>query len=396
MANPVLILTRHYSPEPTGSAPVLQQTAEWLARNGQAVEVVTVRPNYPEGRIFAGYEHGQHDDSVENGVRVRRWPTWPVKGTKLLARALPEMRFMVELLAARTTGRLRPSRRVISLCPSILTVLGALPLKAKGGRHVAIIHDIQSGLGSAIEGGSPIMSLLRRVEVFALNRVDHMVVLSHAMERALRELGVTAPAMVVPPHIDVRGISPLPRPEGAPPTLMYSGNLGRKQGLGQLLDLAAILRTEAPDVRILVRGDGAMRAELVAQAESQGLDNIRFEGLVAQSEVGRSLSEGDVHLVPQLAGGREFAVPSKAFAIMAAGRPFVATADAGSPLHDLAQTAEACVCTEAGDARAFADAALGLLRDPDARAHMGVAGRAYVEREAATDVVMSRILALFD
>lgn len=390
----VSIVTRHYAPEPTGSAPVLQQTAEWLAANGYAVEVITVRPNYPEARIFPGYEHGQQDDAIENGVRVRRWPTMPVKGSGLLARAGAEARFMMQLVMRRLTGGATPTRRLLSLCPSILTVLGALPLRARGGRHVAIVHDIQSGLGGALGGGGAVMAVLRRLEVWTLNRVDHLVVLSGAMGATLAEMGVRTPFLIAPPQVDASAITPLPEPEGGPPTLMYSGNLGRKQGLGQLLDLAEVLKAEAPDVRLLVRGDGALRAELVADAAARSLSNFVWEPLVARAEVPRSLSEGLVHLVPQLPGGREFAVPSKVFSVMAAGRPFVATADPGSPLHDLAERVGAGLAVPPGDGRAFADAALSLLRDPDRRSRMGAAGRAWVEQEADTPVVMARIAAL--
>ena len=387
----ILVVTRHYAPEPTGSAPVIQQMAEWLAADGAQVKVVTVRPNYPEARILPGYERGQHDKVVEGGVQVRRWPTTPVKGSGLLARAGAEIRFLLQLLSRR--GGLRPSLQVISLCPSILTVLGALSLRARGGRHVTIVHDVQSGLGGSLGVGWLVTSILRRVEVWTLNRVDHLIVLSTSMGRVLVDMGVRTPFSVAPPQVDARALTPRPEPPGRL-TLMYSGNLGRKQGLHSLLALAALLQMEAPDVVILIRGDGAIRAELVERAAAAGLTNVIFEALVAREEVARSLSEGHVHLIPQLPGGHKFAVPSKVFSIMAAGRPFVATADIGSPLHDLAQGVGAGLAVPTGDTRAFADAAVALLRDPARRRHMGDLGRAWVEQEADTPVVMARIAAL--
>jgi len=390
-ANRILVVTRHYAPEPTGSAPVVQEAAEWLAAQGDAVEVVTVWPNYPHPFIFDGYAKGERDDAIEKAVHVRRWPTWPVKGRKLLSRFGPELRFMMQLLAARVTGRIRPSRHVLSLCPSILTVLGALPLRARGGRHVVMVHDIQSGLGSAIEGGGALMAILQKVEAWTLNRADQIVVLSPAMEQALRRIGVRTPALIVPPHIDTCAITPQPAPEGAPPTLMYSGNLGQKQGLDQLIDLAALLKADAPHVRILVRGEGSVKARLVERAAEMGHSNIVFEPLVDKAQIARSLAEGDVHLVPQLAGGREFAMPSKAFAIMAAGRPFIATADPDSPMAALTHALGAGICVPCENPRAFADAALALLADPERRAAMGVAGRAHVTTEVDTQVVMRKI-----
>ena len=206
-------------------------------------------------------------------------------------------------------------------------------------------------------------------------------------------MGVRTPFFVAPPQVDARALTPRPEPVGKS-TLMYSGNLGRKQGLQCLLDLAAIIRLEMPEVVILIRGDGAMRTILMETAAAAGLTNVIFEPLVAREEVARSMSEGHVHLVPQLPGGHEFAVPSKVFSIMAAGRPFVATADEGSPLYDLAEGVGAGLAVPTCDSRAFADAAIALLRDPARRRLMGDLGRAWVEREADTPVVMARIGAL--
>ena len=388
----VLLATRHYAPEPTGSAPVLQQLAEWLAKAGYAIEVVTVRPNYPETRIFPGYELGQHDRVVENGVAVRRLDTTAVGSKGMLARVVPETRFMLDLFWRRLTGSIKPSRLVVSLCPSILTVTGALVLRRRGGIHVAIVHDIQSGLGAALGlgGAGAIIRVLRKVEAWTLNRVDNVVVLSDDMARILRDIGVKTPMTVLPPHVDATSVRPMAKPDGAPPTLMYSGNLGRKQGLDQLLDMAGELAKLDPGVRILVRGDGATKDTLKARAVAEGLTNVVFEPLVDRALVCESMAEGDVHLVPQLPGGQEFAVPSKAFTIMAAGRPFVATAEAGSPLAQLAERSQAFVCVEPGDAKAFAVASLDLLSDPAKRTRMGASGRDFVEREVDTPVVMER------
>ena len=387
----VLIVSRHYAPEPTGSAPVIQQMAEWLASDGMAVEVVTVRPNYPGSQIFPGFERGQRDVAVENGVSIRRLPTRPSKGPRLLARAGPEALFMVQLLFHRM--RRRPSSRLVTLCPSILTVLGALPLRARGGRHITVLHDVQSGLGTALGVGRLVAGILRRLEAWTLNRVDHLVVLSDAMGRAIADMGVRTPYVVAPPQVDTRVIRPLPEAEGRP-TLMYSGNLGRKQGLHVLLQLAAILKFKAPDIRILVRGDGALRSELVEGAEAQGLSNFEVEPLVAREDLPRSLSEGHVHLVPQLPGGRDFAVPSKIFSIMAAGRPFLATADEDSHIFTLAENVGAGLAISTSDVEGLADAAIALLRDAPRRRRMGEAGRSWVEKEADTAVVMRRIAGL--
>ncbi len=399
-AGRAIVATRHYAPEPTGSAPVVQLICEWLAnQGGYAVEVFTVRPSYPQSSITPGYANGERDRATENGVQVRRMPTTPVQAGSVLKRVGPEIRFMLDLLAARASGALKPARVVISICPSILTVTGALSLKQRGGRHVAIVHDIPSGLGAALGlgAGALLIQVLKRVEAWTLNRVDHVVVLSAEMGAVLQGLGVRTPMTIMPPQVDTDEIRPAPRPvSDAPFTLMYSGNLGRKQGLDQLLDMAVVLKGLAPEIRILIRGEGASKAALEERVRAETLTNVVFAPLVDKSEISRSLSEGDIHLVPQLPGGSEFSVPSKAYAIMAAGRPLVTTAEPGSPMAELAEASGAILCVPPENPSAFAEAAIRLRDDEALRQRMGANGRRYVESECAKPVVMARFRGLLN
>ena len=387
----IIFATRHYAPEPIGSGPVAQVIAEWLAlREGYYVDVITVRPSYPEPFILPGYECGQCDRTVENGVHVRRFATRAVAPGGMSRRIGSELLFLCNLVCARLSGSLRPSSIVISLCPSILAITGALALKRRHGLHIAIVHDIVSGLGAVLGPGHKALLIraLRSVETWTLNRADKVVVLSQTMERILRENGVTAPIVVLPPQIDTDQIQPMAKPRGQPPTVMYSGGLSRRQGLGQLMAMAAVLKRVAPEVRVLIRGEGVMKNALRRHIEDEQFTNVVLAPLVPPHEISKSLAEGDVHLVPQFSPAGEFSVPSKAFAIMAAGRPFVAMASQNSPLAVLSAASGACVCVPPDNAQALANAVLELLRDEPRRQVMGEAGRRYIESNASKGAVM--------
>jgi colanic acid biosynthesis glycosyl transferase WcaI len=174
-------------------------------------------------------------------------------------------------------------------------------------------------------------------------------------------------------------------------TLMYSGNLGRKQGLGQIIELAQTLQQRGAPVRIVLRGEGAMRLELAQAIERRKLSNISLEPLAPRSEMWNSLLSADVHLVPQIAAGGDSAVPSKVFSIMAAARPFIATAAGGSSLYRLAAISGAFLCTPPDDANAFADAVGRLQCDCALRRRLAKSGRSYVMTYADTGAVMSRL-----
>src|SRR5690606_30863179 len=89
-------------------------------------------------------------------------------------------------------------------------------------------------------------------------------------------------------------------------------------------------------------------------------------------------ADGDIHLVPQDPEAADFAVPSKIFNIMSAGRPFVATARPDSVLWHMQRESQAFLCVPPHDAASFADAVTHPADDAEARAVMGAAGREFV------------------
>jgi colanic acid biosynthesis glycosyl transferase WcaI len=172
--------------------------------------------------------------------------------------------------------------------------------------------------------------------------VDRIVTLSQGMVEAIRAIGVKTPIEIIPQTVDDTLIRPLPERPG-PFTALYSGNVGRKQGLDQLLDLAECIQQRRLDIRLIIRGDGNDREALQARAAERRIDSLLFEPLKPEAQLAEGLADGHVHLVPQNPAGAAFALPSKVYAIMAAGRPFVCTAVPGSPLDQLREASDAFV-----------------------------------------------------
>jgi len=155
-----------------------------------------------------------------------------------------------------------------------------------------------------------------------------------------------------------------------------------------VVDLAERIARTRSDVRVLVRGTGSQADSILAEARARDLANIRFVPLLPKEQLNDGLAEGDVHLVPQDPNAADFALPSKLYAIMAAGRPAVATAREGSALWRLAKETNAFVCVSPDDVDAFARSALELLDNDDWRRHLGSAGRGYTEQFATREVVL--------
>jgi colanic acid biosynthesis glycosyl transferase WcaI len=100
--------------------------------------------------------------------------------------------------------------------------------------------------------------------------------------------------------------------------------------------------------------------------------------------------------VPLKRGLARSSVPSKTYSILAAGRPLVASVDLGTEVARVVEQAGSGVTVAPDDPAAFLDAVAGLVDDPNRRAAMGAAGRAFVERWASPAAVAEAYEALFD
>ena len=250
-----LFITQYYRPELIGSAPFCADVAEWLTEHDTPCVVLTGMPHYPQRDIFPSYKAQDRRYEVLNGVTVVRMRTSGPHDSSARARIRSELGFFCRGLVALATGSVARGNLVLSLCPSIFSVALGVVAKRRGGRHLAIIHDIQSGLaaGLGMVGGGTVGRVMRFCERFVLNRADQIIVLSEEMRSQLRENGVTAPIDVVPIWVDTDDIRPLGGERPRRPRVLYSGNLGRKQGLAQILALAEELLSRRLEVEIVVQ-----------------------------------------------------------------------------------------------------------------------------------------------
>jgi colanic acid biosynthesis glycosyl transferase WcaI len=378
----ILVLSLYYWPERAGSAPPVQQMAEALARLGAEVTVLTARPAYPEMSVYPEYRNGARDRETHQGVTIRRISIASYKpGGSLVTRLTTEGHFAVR--AWWSLLRMPRPDRLVTVCPSILAIAAGVIGAQRVPCHLAIIHDLQSGLAKSLEMTRvPVLaSLITWLERQTLNRVDRIVTLSQGMVEAIRAIGVKTPIDIIPPTVDDTLIRPLPEHPG-PFTALYSGNVGRKQGLDQLLDLAECIQQRRLDIRIIIRGDGNYREALQARAAERRIDSVLFEPLKPEEQLAEGLADGHVHLVPQNPAGAGFALPSKVYAIMAAGRSFICTAEPGSPLDQLREASDAFVVCSPNQPERLVEALERLMRDPRERDRLGRNGRGYVERHA--------------
>jgi phosphatidyl-myo-inositol alpha-mannosyltransferase len=156
------------------------------------------------------------------------------------------------------------------------------------------------------------------------------------------------------------------------PTLLFVGRLERRKGLEPLVRAFTLLKTERPELRLLVVGDGPERERCQALLPPRLSSDVVFLGRVAQEDLPRYYASCDLYVSPAL-GGESFGIVL--LEAMAAGAPIVASDLPGyrSVAHDGVDSS----LVPPGDPAALA-AAIGVLLDHPSR------GRAMAEEGRRT------------
>ncbi len=246
------------------------------------------------------------------------------------------------------------------------------------------------------------LRLLERLELRMYRDATAIVCLTEAFIRTLRARGIEAAKL----HWIPNGIEPsfwqAADRDAARAELgvrdddvlaSYVGTIGMAHGLGTLITAAGLLRLRAPDVRILIVGDGAELPALRDLASRQGLSNVMFTGLVPREKVPGILAASDMALVTlKPSDVFKTVLPSKMFEAMAAARPIVLAVEGEA--QAVLERAGAGIAVQPGNAAAMAAAIACLASDPHQRARMGQAGGSFVAREFSRPLWAARYLSL--
>ncbi|GMV92725.1 MAG: hypothetical protein AMXMBFR82_25030 [Candidatus Hydrogenedentota bacterium] len=167
--------------------------------------------------------------------------------------------------------------------------------------------------------------------------------------------------------------------DGAGKRLIFVGRLAAVKGIPILLEAIAHLRDAHPDIELVLAGDGPDRGWIERRSQELGIANcVRVTGYLSQDRVREELRASDVFVMASFAEG----VPVVLMEAMATGLPVIATRIAG--IAELVDDGESGFLTPPSDTDSLVERIDTLLRDPQLRSRMGIAGRQKVESDFDT------------
>jgi glycosyltransferase involved in cell wall biosynthesis len=176
---------------------------------------------------------------------------------------------------------------------------------------------------------------------------------------------------------------------------LYSGTLGLKHNPDLLADLARRFRDQ-PDIRVVVVSEGIGADRLIAAKAAEQLDNLLVLPFQPHAVLPDVIASGDVLVVLLEPDAGIYSVPSKTLTYLCAERAILGSIPTANLASRLIVKHQAGKVADPSDQPSFLAAAAELMADPEGRARMGKAGRAYAEAHFDIDRIADRFEALLN
>ncbi len=387
----LLIIGINFAPELTGVGRYTGEMAAWLAGRGHDVSVVTTRPYYPEWRRGRGPARFTWGVEHWRGCHVVRCPLYVPRRMSGTRRILHLGSFALSSIPPALMRMIsRPPDVVLGVVPTLLSApLALATARLAGARAWLHVQDLE--IDAAAELGliknARFIDGALGIERWLASRYDFVSTISPAMLEALERKNVARDRLALFPNwVDTNRFFPITAPGalrralGVPdgvPVVLYSGSMGRKQGLETVVAAARLLAAEpAVSPLFLLAGAGPGREEL--ESAATGLANVRFLPLQPEERFNEFLNLGDIHLMPQRRDAADLVMPSKLGAVLAVGKPVIATVPPGTQIARTLGVAGLIVPPE--EPEGLAQAISELAGDASRRAAMGGVAR-HIARE---------------
>lgn len=286
--------------------------------------------------------------------------------------------------ADRMAARLRPFAPALVHAHFGTDGLIALPLaRALGVPLVTTLHghEVSRTRGRLLRSGRLSWTRYALLGQRLMQGGDLFLAVSAAVrERAIARGFPEARTFVHHVGVDLSRLRPDDR-SVEPGLILHVGRLVEKKGTATLLEAFVAVRRRYPAARLVVIGDGPLRARLQRLAVGLGLSiSVRFIGALPAEEVGRWMQRAWLIAAPSVTArdGDAEGLPTVLVEAAASGLPAVATLHSGIP--EIVADGRTGFLVAEHDPAALAERIIALLTSERLRADLARAGRAAAER----------------
>lgn len=365
----LLIYAHYYIPDTASTGQILRELAEGMLDKFD-ITVICVVPSYL-GTVEEKYKTQKYYKENINGVKVLRIRVPEFSKTNKKSRVKNIVSYFLGAMAA--TFRVGKMDYVFSISqPPILG--GLLGVWGKWVKHAKYIYNIQDFnpeqvIAVGYTKNKLITSTMMCFDKFSCRQSDLIITVGRDLVETVKNRfkgGRVPKTVMINNWIDESEIYPLP--EDHPKVLafkkqygldgkfviMYSGNIGLYYDLENLIRVIERFgpETKTADgrpVAFAFVGAGSVLDALKNYVQDKHMTNVIFIPYQNKADLIYSLNAGDIHWCVNSKGIKGVSCPSKAYGIMAVGKPILGVLESGSEVRCLIEDTCSGLCCEPGE-----------------------------------------------
>ena len=342
----ILFLNQCFYPDVVSTAQHLSDLAFDLSSQGHRVTVIASR---------RGYDNREHQFSKREhyrGVKISRLFTLNLGKQNRMRRAINFATVLISY-AVRLVFTPRQDAVVALTSPPLISFLGALFVKLKGGRFYFWVMDLNPDEAVAagwLKEDSLVARMLASMLGYSLRKAERIIVLDRFMQQRVAAKKISRERiLVIPPwshdhavQFDSVGRDSFRAQLGLTGKfiVMYSGNHSPCHPLDTLLRAAEQLKQEKRIAFCFV-GGGSAKAKVERFATEHGLQNIFSVPYQPLADVSASLSAADLHVIVMGDSFVGIVHPCKLYNVLQVAAPVLYIGPAESHITDLLSQSEA-------------------------------------------------------
>ncbi len=317
----ILIITNYFPPEIGAAANRIFMLARSLKNSGNQVSIVCPFPNYPLGKVYAGYNGLYKFEAIEE-LKVHRFYIKPSNSKNILLRAISMFSFAISLWLMGIKDKSNYNLIIVQNSPLLVSfsaiILYKKLLKNKLILNVSDLWPI-SGIDLGVLKKGSFTNILTKIELFNYNSSDLIVGQSKAILNHIDSL-VKKPTFLYRNIQDFKPNLKEKKKKNKKVRFIYSGLLGVAQGVYKIL--LELIKNNSKDFQIDIYGDGNEKNLILDLIDTNQKNNIKYKGSVLKEILHESLPMYDFAIVP-LAKHIRGAFPSKIYELILFNIPII-------------------------------------------------------------------------
>jgi glycosyltransferase involved in cell wall biosynthesis len=386
----LLILTQYFPPEVGAPQNRLFELAVRLKKTGVDVSVLTAMPNYPQMKIYDGYEGKDYLYEEIEGISVHRSSIYLPKSKSIVQRLLNYFSFVY---SSAKVGNTKIGEVDVIMCESPPLFLGYSALYLKRKKNAKLIFNVsdlwpESAEKLGVVTNKWMLKLAYNLEEKLYRKSVLVTGQTQGICKSINERFPEVKTYWLPNGVDVSYYNPSTvmgnwrKDNGFNDNdvlFLYAGIIGLAQGL-EIILLAAEKVKDNAVIKFIVVGSGPEKEKLQAIQKEKKLTNVYFFDAVSKTKMPQIVQASDISVIPlrklELFLG---AIPSKVFENLAMEKPVILAVD-GEARELFVNQGKCALYSEPENVEDLVKNILLLANDPSLRKQLGEKGRMYVEQ----------------